>query len=331
MNRFAVIIPYFGQFKPSIKLFLASCNRNPDVDWFIFTDCAIPEGVQLECNIHWILTTLADVRAMAEQKLGRKVLLTRAYKLCDLKPFYGLIFSDYLSEYEYWAFGDVDVIYGRLTKYLEKIHYSEFDKINWMGHLCLIRNTDRCNRGVFTETEGTVSAETVFNSENNIGFDERDYNLKCIANNMKIYSGKWAADIDIFYWRMRCVDLKTFHLLLDTKEIPWAPRNYKKQIFTVIDGITYRIFLARRRVCFEEFAYIHFRKEVPLPAEDITTDGFIITREGFVAVNFTREEWRNYELTRAMIEKYNNQENPLQELHCFLVHYIRKITGRRKW
>lgn len=331
MAYLAVVIPYFGQFKPSINLFLESCNRNPEIDWFIFTDCSISQEIQLKTNIHWIKTTLEDVQTLAEKKLGRSISLTRAYKLCDLKPFYGLIFSDYLVGYEYWAFGDVDVIYGRLLEYLEMIQYKKYDKINWLGHLCFVRNTEKCNHSVFAEAKNTVLAEQILDIEQNTGFDERDYNIKCMANGMEIYSGKWAADIDVFYWRMRCVDLKTFHLLLNTKDIPWAPKNYGKQIFALIDGATYRVYLAGKRVVWEEFAYIHFRKEVPILLEDNAETGFIITREGFISTNFTKEDWKDYKLVKGLIEKYNDQENMLQEFYCFLVHYVRKVTGKRGW
>jgi hypothetical protein len=121
MNRFAIIIPYFGKFKPSISLFLESCNRNPDVDWHIFTDCPVPENVELKENIKWHAATLDYVSGLIREKLGWTVSLTRPYKLCDLKPFYGLLFEEYLTGYEYWGFGDTDVIYGHLTKYLGHI------------------------------------------------------------------------------------------------------------------------------------------------------------------------------------------------------------------
>ena len=101
-NKFAVVIVYFGQFKKSISLFLSSCIRNPDVDWLFFTDCPIPDEIDLKKNIIWHQTTLNKIRALAEEKLKIKIPLTKAYKLCDLKPFYGVIFSDYLTDYEYW-------------------------------------------------------------------------------------------------------------------------------------------------------------------------------------------------------------------------------------
>lgn len=331
MNRLAIIIPYFGEFKPSISLFLASCNRNKDIDWFVFTDCHVPKGVTINSNIKWIPATLKDVRLLAEEKLGMCVELDRAYKLCDLKPFYGLIFENYLHDYEYWGYGDVDVVYGRLFHFLNQIGYTHYDKINWMGHLCFIRNNVRCNKAGLLHAKGTIEAEMVLRNSENVGFDERDFNIKCIKSGMKIYMGKWAADIDIFYWRMRCVDIWTLHLLLNTYAIKYAPRNYQKQIFAIVNGIAYRIYLKKGKVFFEEFAYIHFRKEYTIEFNELGIDSYIITREGFKLIENGKELFSDYDKVLSIINKYNNQENWLQEKRCFLYHYYRKITGKRGW
>lgn len=328
MNRFAVIIPYFGQFKPSIALFLESCKRNPAVDWLIFTDCDIPEAVTLTSNIHWHAATLESVSALAREKLKLPINLTRAYKLCDLKPFYGMIFADWLNGYEYWGFGDTDVIYGDVAGYLEAIGYTAYDKINWMAHLCFVRNTPECTQVALNAVPGTIEAEEVLLCEQNLGFDERDYNRKCLAAGMKLYNEKWAADIDIHYWRMRCADLKTFHVLLNTKEIRYAPKNYTKQVFVLLDGRTYRLYLKRGTVHFEEFAYIHFRKEAPIALDDVRVPSFVLSREGFFPLNYGERELENTKTVRELIERYNDQENALQELHTFWHYALRRLKKR---
>ena len=35
-----------------------------------------------------------------------------AYKLTDFKPAYGEIFQDYIIQYDFWGFTDIDLIYG---------------------------------------------------------------------------------------------------------------------------------------------------------------------------------------------------------------------------
>ena len=39
----------------------------------------------------------------------------KAYKLCGCKPFYGVIHKEELRGYDYWGFGDIDLIYGDLS------------------------------------------------------------------------------------------------------------------------------------------------------------------------------------------------------------------------
>ena len=323
MNKFAVVIPYFGKFRPSIVLFLESCNRNSNIDFYIFTDCETPKNIQLSSNTKWIKFKLEDINLLIQDKLGINANLTRAYKLCDIKPFYGLIFADYLKAYEYWGFGDTDVVYGNLTEFLNKINYMIWDKINWMGHLCFIRNESWCNRAVLSDVEGTIDAKEVLVSDKNLGFDERDFNKKCIFAGMKIYTQKWAADIDIYYWRMRCADLKTFHILLKTRELNYAPKNYAKQIFILLDGTIYRMYVKYDNVHFEEFAYIHFRKEVPIYLDTMHANSLIFSRDGFFALPYKREDLMDKKLALEIINKYNNQENWIQELYSFL-HYVKK-------
>ena len=330
MKKFAVIIPYFGQFKPSVSLFLESCKHNPDIDWFIFTDCPVPEKVVLSENIKWHKFTLAEFNCLASEKLKHNIALERPYKLCDMKPFYGNIFSDYISSYEYWGFGDMDVIYGNVTDYLQKIQYFKYDKINWMGHLCFIRNNEICNTVVLADIDNTAYWKDVVSTANNIGFDERDYNTKFLSKGLKIYNGKWAADIDIFYWRMRCVDKKTLHLLLDTREINYAPKNHSYQIFAVLNGHTYRVYLKNKRVYHEEFAYIHFRKEVPLLI-DSSCKNYFITRDGFIKIDDKHSKLSDYDVVKKYIEKYNLQENRKQEFINFVYQLYRKLSGKRGW
>lgn len=101
----------------------------------------------------------AEFKALVEQKLGRSVAFEDGYKLCDLKPLYGVIFEDLLKGYDYWAFGDCDVVYGRkLDGWLEKVVSEQWDVATVMsrwvsGALTLVRNCETCNR-LFERAKG---------------------------------------------------------------------------------------------------------------------------------------------------------------------------------
>ena len=242
---------------------------------------------------------------------------------------YGLIFEDYITNYEFWGYGDTDVIYGQLLVYLIKLGYQNYDKINWMGHLCFLRNAPDINTVAMKEVPGTLSPRKVLETSENQGYDERDFNKKCLFYGLRLYNNNWAADIDIFYWRMRCTDLKTLHQLLDTREIKYAPNNYPKQLFALVDGGVYRYYIEKKAVKKDEFAYIHFRREAPIYFEDFSRKTFVISREGFFEA--TKGELESLDGLTTIIEKYNNQETPFQEWRSYIIQRYRKITGKRGW
>lgn len=49
--RKVLIVPYFGSFNSYFKLWLNSCENNPDIDWLIFTDISINEILPLNVRV----------------------------------------------------------------------------------------------------------------------------------------------------------------------------------------------------------------------------------------------------------------------------------------
>jgi hypothetical protein len=47
-----------------------------------------------------------------EAVTGLGLNLSNPYKLCDYKPLYARIFSELVAPYDYWGWGDLDVLYG---------------------------------------------------------------------------------------------------------------------------------------------------------------------------------------------------------------------------
>ena len=99
-----------------------------------------------------------------------------AYKLCDLKPFYGFIHQDILRKYEFWGYGDNDLIYGNLNVLTNVNMLNSYDVITTMseriaGHFAIFRNNEKyrllpfkCSRW----KEQLLYAE-------HVGFDESDW------------------------------------------------------------------------------------------------------------------------------------------------------------
>lgn len=140
------VIPYFGRWPFWMPLFLESCRSNPDIDWLLFSDCGEPEDIPVNVRIEPI--DYADYCSMVSKSLGIHFAPQNPYKLCDLKPALGYIHQAELRGYDFWAFGDLDVIYGCLRDYFTAERLARFDFFSTharrvSGHLCLLRNTEK--------------------------------------------------------------------------------------------------------------------------------------------------------------------------------------------
>lgn len=144
-NKVALIIPYFGQWPEWFELYLLSVAHNP-LDVFFFTDCEIPSEVP--DNVHITQITFEDYCTLVSGRLGFTFRPNDTYKLCDLKPFYGIIHQDIVSEYEFWGFGDIDLIYGDMSLLLSPQLLARYDFVSThsdrvSGHFAIMRTKSR--------------------------------------------------------------------------------------------------------------------------------------------------------------------------------------------
>ncbi len=172
MKNVCLVITYFGKWPPWIDFFVRSCQFNPSVTWFIFTDCGVPECTS--DNVKLINMTLKDFNARASEKLGFSISLTHPYKLCDLKPAYYAIFEEFLEQYDFWGHGDLDVIYGNLRAFLTEDFLRQYDVITirkeaMAGHFSLFRNSQSTTR-LFESSP--VYRKIFQNTDRYYGFDE---------------------------------------------------------------------------------------------------------------------------------------------------------------
>jgi hypothetical protein len=112
MKSICLVAAFFGQAPAYLPLFMGSVARNPDVDFLLVTDMA--GGFGSPANLRVMKTTLADLSLRIAEKTGVSVSITQAYKLCDFKPAYGMIFETELAGYDYWGWCDLDLVFGRI-------------------------------------------------------------------------------------------------------------------------------------------------------------------------------------------------------------------------
>ncbi len=175
MKSIAILICYFGKLPWYFEYFVHSCRYNPSIDFYIVTDVSTYSS-DLPPNLKLTKITLLELSIRATKKLGFKVQIREAYKLCDFKPAYGVIFSDILKRYDFWAFGDIDVIYGNIRNFITHDLLENYDLISvrpdWIpGCFLLFKNYDKMNT-LFMHSK---DYKKVLMSERHYCFDETNF------------------------------------------------------------------------------------------------------------------------------------------------------------
>lgn len=163
MKKVCIVIDYFGKLPEYFKFFLKSCEYNPTFNWLIHTDDKyegeVPPNVRIEF-ISW-QNYIEHVRETLYIDFKPSV----PYKICDLKPALGLLWSRDLVEFTHWGFGDLDVAYGNLSSYFtyEALRDYEINSVhswNVSGPLCIFHNNEKW-RTMFTRVrDWAVDFET---------------------------------------------------------------------------------------------------------------------------------------------------------------------------
>ena len=143
MKSIVFIIPYFGKLPKYFKLWLESCRSNPTVDFLLFTDDN--SDFNYPSNVKVIYTSFFELRDMIQAHYDFKIALPKPYKLCDFKPAYGEIFQDYIKEYDYWGYCDIDLIWGNIRKFITDDILISNKRILTHGHCTLIENSKDVN------------------------------------------------------------------------------------------------------------------------------------------------------------------------------------------
>jgi len=185
MNSFSIVflICWYGEYPWYFPYFIHSCRYNPDIDFLIFTDnnakLELPENVKI------IPYSLEQFKAEASKALGFDVAIESGYKLCDFKPAYGFIFQDYIQNYDFWGYCDVDVIFGNIRAFMTNELLNEYDIISarhdyLTGCFALYRNNPTM-RELFKQSK---DYRKVFTDPRNFFFDETNFAFKAFEKGL---------------------------------------------------------------------------------------------------------------------------------------------------
>lgn len=181
-NKIVFIIIYLGEFPWYFPYFLKSCAFNPDIDFKIFSDNNIPPSVK-PSNVELINYSLDQFNKDAAIALSIDIKLREAYKLCDFKPAYGYIFAEYIKEYDFWGYCDIDLIFGNVRRFMDDELLSKYDVISarhdyLTGCFALYRNKHNIN----TLFKQSKDWKKVFIDNANFFFDETNFAFEEFGN-----------------------------------------------------------------------------------------------------------------------------------------------------
>ena len=181
-----IIICYYGNWPWYFSFFLHSCGYNPTVHFIIVTD--IYDDIILPPNVKIINMPLMDVKKRANKAFGFEVSVDFAYKLCDFKPAYGIIFNDLIEGYDFWGHGDIDVVFGNIREFMTDdvlLHHDllcvRHDVLT--GYFQLFRNTEKMNT-LFMQSK---DYKQVFSSPEHYCFDETNFAYKQFMDGVPWY------------------------------------------------------------------------------------------------------------------------------------------------
>lgn len=180
----ALVYCYFGKLPWYFQWFTNSCGYNSTVDFYIYTDQ--PSPAMLPGNVKVKPVSIESFRALAEKKIGFSINLDYSYKLCDLKPAYGVIFEEDLESYDYWGIGDVDIIFGNIRTFLSNLNEVDVFCVRAeyvTGYFSLFRNTPFV-KNLFRHSR---DYQRVFQSHEHFCFDECNFQFALLSLGVSIF------------------------------------------------------------------------------------------------------------------------------------------------
>lgn len=295
----ALIIPYFGKFPNYFQLFLNSCRRNKEFTWLIFTDCI--ESYDYPDNVEKIQINFDELRKYIQSKFDFKIELSNPKKLCDYKCAYGYIFEEYLQQYDFWGYSDVDLIFGDLGKFLTANRLNCFDKIYSLGHLTVYRNLPEINRVFMKSIHGRERYKEVFQDSRGCAFDEwypNNINEIFMTTSYRLCLENECADVEAY---------KTNFVLnyYDFEKKKYAHRQEKNIIFEWREGRIIQLSKKNGQIQEKEYPYVHLQKRaMKCLLKDLNTSEYYIIPNRFIEKG---EQLERYFVRNKILKIFNFQ------------------------
>lgn len=190
--KIGIVIPYFGKFPSFFRWWYESAAANSEIDFHLVTDQEL--GLKPCANIFLHQMSFDVLCKKLDELLGAKY-FKNPYKLCDFKPAYGYLFNDIVSDYDYWGYADLDLVFGDVTKFIKKTGvFGVYDKILDLGHLSFYRNLMEINM-MFRRVDNNRNiwpyirdSEIIWVCDENYNKNMNGVNGKLLDNKFRLYS-----------------------------------------------------------------------------------------------------------------------------------------------
>lgn len=294
-KKIVFICPYFGTLPEYFPLWLKSCKKNHTIDWIIITDDKA--SYEYPENVRVYYCSFRKFAAYIRKKTGFASSIKYPYKLCDYKPVYGKIMEDQIRGYDFWGHCDMDTVFGDLRKFFTEEILCSCDKLMFLGHMTLYRNTSKVNnRYLLSAGLGRLSEEILTHSENQ-QFDEFSrYGINRIYQvhrfPMKRMDAMYADISPLRYAFMLSKYDENYKQYYE----PFQPR-----VFEWIDGQLFDCTVKTSgQIRKREIGYVHFQKRKMENHVNISADRFYIIPSGFAEADGN--------LTAADIQKFSKDK-----------------------
>lgn len=171
MKSIVFIVPFFGHFNNYFDIWLNSCKHNPTINWIIFTDCM--DEHPYPSNVRIVKTTFEELRDSFQSHFDFKISLEKPYKLCEYRPAFGDLFYEYIKDYDFWGYCDIDLVWGDIRKYITEDMLDQYEKIGNRGHCCLMKNNAKMRMAYRYESKSMITYKDAFSSDLAYCFDEQ--------------------------------------------------------------------------------------------------------------------------------------------------------------
>lgn len=266
MKSIVLIFPYFGTLPSQYGMWRASALHNPSIDFMFFTDADIEPAH----NIIVHKMQFSDFQLTAQKAFDFPIVLNRPYKLCEYKQAYGYILQNYIKDYDFWGFGDLDLVYGDIRDFITDEVLSHKFILGW-GHLTLLHNDEDCNTYFMKQVEGYQNYKDAFTTSKITFFDEFNH---------KGCSDKWRNCRPKDCWLEEPFDnvskpKQSYHFCS-------LNRDWKQVLFEHIDNKLYMIRYYNRTWEKKETLYAHFQHRGFMKDKITDYSHFLITPSSMI-------------------------------------------------